>query len=372
MPLPHGPDPVPEKFAACSVRLGADPEPFRVLDPDGHVVGPLPELDDATLLALYRWMAFGRALDGRALAIQRQGRLTVWAPATGQEAALAGMGLAMESGDWVFTAYREPLLLLMRGLALEDLLQYFRGLYWVANPYDTGAWPIQIVIADQTLHAVGAGLGFRLQGQPHVAVASVGDGATSQGDFYEAINFGGVFGAQALIYIQNNGWAISTPRARQSASQTLAQKALAFGLPGLLVDGNDPLAVYQVARHALDRARAGEGPIIVEALTYRLGAHTTADDPTRYQPPDEIAAWRGRDPIIRFRRFLERRGLWDAGREAVLQAEVLVEIDGAIARAEARPTPSFDRVIESTWAIPPPRLRAYQAARHAIDREETP
>jgi pyruvate dehydrogenase E1 component alpha subunit len=292
-------------------------------------------------------MLFGRLLDERGLQLQRQGRVGVWGPMIGQEAAQAGLGLAMQVGDWVFPSYREAITLLMRGLELDEMLAYYRGLYWLADPASSGVFPMQIVIGDQTLHAVGAGMGFALQNQPRVAVGVIGDGATSQGDFLEGLNFAGVFKAQTVIFVQNNHWAISVPRTHQTASETLAQKALGFGIHGLLVDGNDALAVYAASLWALEHARRGEGPVLVEALTYRIGAHTTADDPRRYQPAAEIEAWRSKDPLRRLRMYLERHGLWDDAAERHATEQHLEEIDAAIEKAEALPTPAYATYLEA-------------------------
>jgi pyruvate dehydrogenase E1 component alpha subunit len=295
-------------------------------------------------------MLFGRQLDQRGLQLQRQGRVGVWGPMVGQEAAQAGLGLAMRDGDWIFPSYREAITLAMRGLALSDLFAYYRGLYWPADPARSGVFPLQIVIGDQALHAVGAGMAFGLREEARAAIGVVGDGATSQGDFLEALNFAGVFGARTVLFVQINHWAISVPRTRQTASQTLAQKALGQGIVGVLVDGNDVLAVHAVCDWALGRARNGEGPALIEALTYRLGAHTTADDPRRYQPPEEIEAWQARDPLPRFRHYLEERGLWDAAAEQAAAADALARIDAAVAEAEARATPSFGHYVEVTAA----------------------
>jgi pyruvate dehydrogenase E1 component alpha subunit len=270
----------------------------------------------------------------------------------GQEATQAGLGLALGPDDWLFPSYREAITLCMRGLALSDLLNYYRGLYWLADPAASGVFPIQILIGDQTLHAVGAGMAFGLRDEPRVAVGVIGDGATSQGDFHEALNFAGVYSARTVILVQNNHWAISVPRSRQTASETLAQKALAYGIQGVLVDGNDALAVYAVSRWALDQARSGQGPVLVEALTYRLGAHTTADDPTRYQPPEELAAWQARDPLNRLRRYLEGRGVWDEQAEEQARQEMLGRLEAAMAEAERVPTPGIERVFETTFATP--------------------
>lgn len=327
--------------------LARVPQAFRVLDPDGRPIGFDPALSTDQLREMYRWMAFGRRLDERGLQLQRQGRLGVWGPMIGQEAAQVGLGLAMREGDWIFPSYREAIVLSMHGLGLVDLFAYYRGLYWPADPAQSGVFPIQIVIGDQSLHAVGVGMGFALQGEPRVAIGAIGDGATSQGDFLEALNFSGVFKAQTVLFIQNNHWAISLPRTRQTASETLAQKGLAHGVTGVLVDGNDPLAVYAVSDWAIEHARSGQGPVLVEALTYRIGAHTTADDPRRYQPADEIDIWRARDPLLRFRRYLERRSLWDADAEQEASQEALARIDAAVAEAEARPVPTLERYIEA-------------------------
>jgi pyruvate dehydrogenase E1 component alpha subunit len=339
---------IEQALAASVASLAKVPEPFRLLDADGRCIGLEPDVSDDDLRSMYRWMVFGRQLDERGLQLQRQGRLGVWGPMIGQEAAQAGLGLAMRTGDWIFPSYREAITLSMRGLALTELFAYYRGLYWPADPVQTGAFPIQIVIGDQTLHAVGAGIGFALQKQERVGIASVGDGATSEGDFLEALNFAGVFNAQTVVFVQNNHWAISVPRTRQTRSETLAQKGLAHGVTGILVDGNDALAVYTVSHWAIERARRGDGPALIEALTYRIGAHTTADDPRRYQPSEEIEDWRRRDPLPRFRRYLEDRGAWneDAERDAVQDA--LARIDRAIAEAEAMPIPSLAAYIEAS------------------------
>jgi pyruvate dehydrogenase E1 component alpha subunit len=341
---------IEQALAASIPALARDPEPFRVLDAEGRLIGYDPELSDADLTAMFNWMVFGRQLDERGLQLQRQGRVGVWAPIIGQEGVQVGLGMALRPGDWVFPSYRECLTLCMQGLDLIDLFAYYRGLYWPADPQQSGAFPIQIVIGDQSLHAVGAGMGFALQRQPHVAIGVIGDGATSEGDFLEALNFSGVFNAQTVLVVQNNQWAISMPRSRQTASQTLAQKGLAQGVSGVLVDGNDALAMYAVSRWSIERARQREGPTLVEALTYRIGAHTTADDPRRYQPADEIAEWRERDPMPRLRAYLERRGLWDADAERAAVANSLARIDAAVAEAEARPVPSLEAYIQAANA----------------------
>ena len=337
---------IEQVLAASIPSLERVPRPFSILDAEGRADGYESELSPDALRSMYRWMIFGRQLDQRGLQLQRQGRVGVWGPMIGQEAAQVGLGQAMQAGDWIFPSYREVLALAMQGLDLSDLFAYYRGLYWSADPYRSGVFPIQIVIGDQSLHAVGAGMGFALQKQPRVAIGVVGDGATSQGDFLEALNFAGVFNAQTVLFVQNNQWAISVPRKLQTKSETLAQKGLSQGVTGVLVDGNDALATYAVSHWAIERARSGGGPALVEAVTYRIGAHTTADDPRRYQPPEEIEEWRLRDPLQRMRRYLERRGLWDADSEVEAVSEALERIDGAIAEAEAKPTPTLASYVE--------------------------
>ena len=297
-------------------------------------------------------MVFGRQLDERGLQLQRQGRVGVWGPMIGQEGVQVGLGMALQPGDWVFPSYRECITLCIQGLDLVDLFAYYRGLYWPADPHQSGAFPIQIVIGDQSLHAVGAGMGFALQRQPHVAIGVIGDGATSEGDFLEALNFSGVFNAQTVMVVQNNQWAISMPRSRQTASQTLAQKGLAQGVTGVLVDGNDALAMYAVSHWAIERARQRQGPTLIEALTYRIGAHTTADDPRRYQPPDEIAAVaRARSAAAAARVPRASRAV---GRRSRARHASSIRWRASTPRwreAEARPIPSLERYIQA--ARPP-------------------
>jgi pyruvate dehydrogenase E1 component alpha subunit len=355
---------IEQALAASIPALARVPEPFRVLDETGRPDGYEPELSADELRSMYHWMVFGRQLDERGLQLQRQGRVGVWGPMIGQEAAQVGLGLAMRPGDWIFPSYREAITLCMRGLDLVDLFAYYRGLYWPADPTQTGAFPIQIVIGDQSLHAVGAGIGFALQNQPHVGIAAIGDGATSQGDFLESLNFGGVFNAQAVLFVQNNHWAISVPRTRQTTSETLAQKGLAQGVTGVLVDGNDALAVYAASHWAIERARQGQGPALIEALTYRIGAHTTADDPRRYQPAGEIEQWRSRDPLPRMRRYLQARGLWDQDAEQAAITDALARIDAAMAEAEARPLPGLNAYIEAAthMGVQPSRSAADHAS----------
>jgi pyruvate dehydrogenase E1 component alpha subunit len=346
---------------------------LQVLDEEGRADPALdPGLKDAELLALYRAMARARGIDQRMLKLQRQGRIGTFGPCTGQEAASIGPAFAMGENDWLVTAFRELGARLWRGEPPINALLFHNG-YEEGNvlPAATGAGgaadggdaapdrgrmlPISIIVAAQALHAAGVAYALKYRGVKNgAAVAFCGDGATSQGDFYEALNFAGVWKAPVLFVIQNNQWAISLPRSKQTAAATLAQKAIAAGIPGIQVDGNDILAMVAASREALDRAHRGEGPTLIEAVTYRLMMHTTADDPKKYRTEaEEQAAWK-RDPIPRFRAYLEHRGLWDEARETALLAELKLEEDAVVKAFEEprdfRPDLLFDHVFGTRHA----------------------
>jgi pyruvate dehydrogenase E1 component alpha subunit len=282
------------------------------------------------------------------LKLQRQGRIGTFPPCTGQEAAVCGPALAMGERDWLVGSYREIGARLMRGEPLENYLRYYAG-YEEGNgtPASLRILPVAVVLASQLPLAVGIAYAMRQQGERDTAVvAFFGDGASSQGDFHEALTFAGVWKVPVVFICQNNGWAISVPRATQTASQTIAQKALAYGFEGIQVDGNDALAMVRATREALARARAGEGPTLIEAVTYRLLMHTTADDPKKYRSADEEQQWWQREPLIRMGSYLRREGLWDDERQARLESEVRERVDAAVRAVEsardARPDAPFD------------------------------
>ena len=256
---------------------------YQILDEEGNAVGAVPDLSAERMLELYRHMQLGRALSNKIIALQRQGRATTFGSLAGQEATAVGLAAPMQAQDWLATSYREIASLMVKGFPLSTLIYMFRGLTPENYPKETHCLPFQIVIGTQMLHAVGLAMAAKIAGDPVVAVGVCGDGATSEGDFNEALNFAGVFQAPVVLVVQNNGWAISMPRRLQSAAPTFAARGAGFGLPSVLVDGNDILAVYDVMQQAIERARSGQGPTLVETLTYRMGAHTTADDPTRYR-----------------------------------------------------------------------------------------
>jgi pyruvate dehydrogenase E1 component alpha subunit len=328
---------------------------YQVLDVEGNLIGTMPDLNSERLLALYRFMHLGRAFSNKIIALQRQGRATTFGSLVGQEATAVGLAAPMQAQDWLATSYREIASLIVKGIPLPTLIYSFRG-YSPPLPKESRCLPIQIVIGTQMLHAVGLGMAAKIAGDPVVAVGVCGDGATSEGDFNEALNFAGVFQAPVVLVVQNNGWAISVPRHRQSAAQTLAARGAGFGVPSVLVDGNDVLAVYAVMQQALERARAGQGPTLIETLTYRIGSHTTADDATRYRDTAEVEAWRAKDPIQRFQRFLTQRDLLTAEQDQQLLADVEAEINAAVTEAEAMPPPAPDAFFDYTAANLSPRL----------------
>lgn len=307
-----------------------DNEQYRILDSNGKIVKEedLPELSDDELLHLYKTMIYSRIIDEKALSYQRQGRMLTYAPNLGQEAAQVGSAYALNKEDWVAPSFRELGVLLIKGVPLKDIYLYWYGNEWGSHtPKNVNVLPTSVPIASQLQHATGIAMANNIKGEKSVAVGYVGDGGTSQGDFHEALNFASVFKAPVVFIIQNNQWAISVPRKIQTMSQNLAQKSISYGMPGILVDGNDVLAMYTATKEAVDRARRGEGPTLIEAYTYRLGAHTTSDDPTKYREEAEVDKWRPKDPILRFKTYLLEKGVlteeWDTNTKEELEKEVM-------------------------------------------------
>ena len=327
---------------------------LSVLDSDGTLDAALePALAPEDLARLYRAMLLGRRLDERMVRLQRQGRIGTFAPIKGQEASQLGAVLPLRRSDWVVPSFRETAAMIWRGWPIEKLLMFFAGHLEGGQPAaDQNDLPITIPVATQLPHAVGLAYAAQYRGDDAVVMAFFGDGATSEGDFHEALNLAGVWHSPVVFVCQNNQWAISVPLKKQTHSRTLAQKALAYGIPGLQVDGNDVLAVYAAAREAVDRARAGEGPTMIECVTYRLSMHTTADDPTKYRTREEVEAWERKDPLTRFSAYLEKKGLLDVG----LEAEVDAEIAAAVARFEAVPRPDPLTMFDHVYGTRPPHL----------------
>jgi pyruvate dehydrogenase E1 component alpha subunit len=330
--------------------------PYQILNAEGNLVGTMPNLSSERLIHLYRCMHLGRIFSNKIIALQRQGRATTFGSLVGQEATTVGLAAPLQAQDWLATSYREVASLILKGVPLTTLIYAFRG-FTSPYPPETRCLPIQIVIGTQMLHAVGLAMAAKIAGDPVVSVGVCGDGATSEGDFNEALNFAGVFQAPVVLVVQNNGWAISVPRHRQSAAPTLAARGIGFGIPSVLVDGNDLLAVYDVMQQAVERARSGQGPTLIEALTYRIGAHTTADDPTRYRDEAEVEAWRAKDPIQRMRRLLFQRDLLTEEQDKEMINTIEEEVQQAADEALAKPPPAPDAFFDHVFANLPPRLQ---------------
>jgi pyruvate dehydrogenase E1 component alpha subunit len=325
---------------------------LRILDEAGEVDAKLePKLGKDELLGIYRAMVLAREGDQRMLKLQRQGRIGTFGPSTGQEASVVGPAFAMADDDWFVAAFRELGGRLARGESLASQFLYYNGFEEGNVQADDAArrlLPISVIVGAQTLHAVGIGYAMKYRQEKAAVLVFLGDGATSEGDFHEAMNFAAVWKAPVVFICQNNQWAISIPRSKQTHARTLAQKAIAYGMPGLQVDGNDVLAMYRATREALERARAGEGPTFIEAVTYRLMMHTTADDPRKYRTDEEVAEWQQKEPLIRFKTYLEKNGYWDQEKQAALEAEIKQEVEAAVQAFESRkdfkPDAPFDHV----------------------------
>jgi 2-oxoisovalerate dehydrogenase E1 component len=326
-------------------------ETLAVIDAHGDLVGEDPGLDPELYQAMYRNMVLSRALDRRMLALQRQGRIGTYAMLEGQEAVQIGSALALEPNDFVFPSYREHGVQVTRGLPMEVLLAYWKGLpnaNWDMEKYRTGV--VTVPIATQLPHAVGYSYMTKLRGEDTVTVTYFGDGATSESDFHSGMNFAGVWGTPTVFICANNLYAISVPYSKQTRSDTIAQKAAAYGFEGLRVDGMDPIAVYLATRLAARRARDGQGPTLIEALTYRYGPHATADDPSLYRSDEEVVEWKQRDPIERIRRFLENRGAWDERVGEKVAIEIAEAVDAAVTSLEAEPMPGRDDAVRHGFA----------------------
>jgi 2-oxoisovalerate dehydrogenase E1 component alpha subunit len=349
-----------------------DPVPLRFVDPDGHRAGdptrPVPP--PAMLRELYRRLVVGRRFDKQATALTKQGRLAVYPSSHGQEACQVGAVLALRPSDWLFPTYRESVALVTRDIDPVDVLTLLRGDWHCGyDPHAHAAAPQCTPLATQTLHAVGFAQAARVKGEDTVTLAFTGDGATSEGDFHEALNFAAVFRAPTVFLVQNNRYAISVPLSRQSKAPTLAHKAIGYGMPGVVVDGNDVIAVYTAVQEAADRARRGDGPTLIEAMTYRMDAHTNADDATRYRSDDEVQEWRRADPLARFERFLRHEGLLDDAAAATVAAEAEEFAAGLRDRMNTDPVLDPADLFEHVYAQKTAQLRG-QAALLAAELAE--
>jgi len=335
-------------------------EYVQILDEEGRLDAKLAAgtLTDEQVAFLYEQMVICRQHDEVAFKLQRSGRMGTYPQNKGQEAAALGSGFAAKKGeDFLVPCYRENAALFLHGLPMEHIL-----LHWMGDergnqiPEGVNVTPISIPIGTQMLHATGIAWAYKIRREPRCVITYFGDGATSEGDFHEAANFASTLQVPCVFFCQNNQWAISVPRETQTASETIAQKALAYGMPTVQVDGNDLFAVYKETRDALERARSGGGPSFIEAVTYRLGDHTTADDARRYRDPEEVAAWQQKDPMIRTRRYLENKGLWDDDRQRTAEERAKAIVQEVVRAAEGIEKPTTDDIFNFTFAELPAEI----------------
>ena len=319
-------------------------EHVSILDADGNLDSALePAIPPDELKRLYRTMLLARRFDERMLRLQRQGRIGTFAPIKGQEASQLGSVATLRRTDWMVPSFRETASMLWRGWPMEKVLLFFAGYLEGSRPADDQRdLPVCIPVGTQLPHAVGLAYAAQYRGDDAVVMVYCGDGATSEGDFHEAMNFAGVWHVPVVFIVQNNQWAISIPLKKQTHSRTIAQKALANGFPGIQVDGNDVLAVYAASREAVERARRGDGPTLIECVTYRLGMHTTSDDPTKYRSAEEVAAWERKDPLTRFSAYLQKRSLLEAGLEERIDEEIARAVSAFEETGTADPLTMFD------------------------------
>lgn len=331
---------------------------LSILDEQGKVDEKLaPKLSSTQLLEIYTHLMNLRMFDDKALKLQRQGRIGTYGSCAGQEACTVGTAYAMQKQDWTFPAFREHGVFMTRGVPMVNIFQYWGGDERGSRvESDVNCFPVAIPVGSQPLHAVGCAIAMRYLKKDAVAIGYFGDGATSEGDTLEAMNFAGVFQAPVVLVCQNNQFAISEPRSLQTRAETIAQKAVAFGFEGIQVDGNDVLAVYQATKQALEKARAGKGPTLLELYTYRMGDHTTADDSTRYRNKDELETWRKRDPVVRFRNYLLGLGVLTPALDEKITNECVARVEKAVLAYESMPAPSPNDMFDYLFAQPTQEL----------------
>ena len=324
----------------------------------------LPKLTDSQLKEIMRRMVFTRVWDQRAVSLGRQGRLGFYAPVSGQEASMIGSEFALEKDDFILPGYRDIPQIVWHGLPMYQAFLYSRGHQHGGQiPQDVHVLMPQIIIGAQIVQAAGVAMGFKKSGQKRVAITYTGDGGSSQGDFYEGLNFAGAFKLPAIFVVQNNGYAISTPRDRQTAAPSIAQKALAAGITGVQVDGMDVLAVYKAVSDAAERARQGEGPTLIETITYRFGPHSlSGDDPTRYRSKEEPGEWELKDPIVRFRSYLNTKGLWSEDEETTVIEEAKQAVADAVKQADEIERMTIQGLLDSVYETTTPTLEEQKMA----------
>ncbi|MBW4258549.1 pyruvate dehydrogenase (acetyl-transferring) E1 component subunit alpha [Methanobacterium sp. YSL] len=337
---------------------------FQILDIEGAVINPKdePVISKEVLLKMYETMTLGRAADIKAIQFQRQGRLLTYAPNIGQEACQIGPMAATTDQDWLVLAFREFNAMLYKGVTLE---QYF--LYWYGNEagshFDAGVkvLPVNVPIGSQISHAAGLAYAAKIQQKDEVAIVYIGDGGTSHGEFHEGLNFGSALNVPMVVIIQNNQWAISTPRAKATKAETLAQKAIGYGIPGIQVDGNDVLAMYVATQKAIEWAKSGKGPVLIEAITYRIGPHTTSDNPKIYRSDEEVEAWSLKDPLKRFKNYLMTKKLITTASDEALNQAVNQQVLDTFKKVEASGLVPLEDIFNYTYAELTPQLKAQYA-----------
>lgn len=346
---------------------------YQVLDKEGKVVNAdlEPKLSDEKLVELMRRLVWARTYDQRVTLLNRQGALGNYAPGGGQEASQVATQFALEDGDFFAGTYRDLVPLIFQGLPVEQAFLWYKG-HVDGNklPEDFQAYMPQVIVGGHITHAMGVAMGMKLNDQKNIVFSLNGDGATSQGDFYEGINFAGVYEVPYVVVIQNNRYGISVPLEEQTKAATLAQKAVAAGIPGIQVDGMDPLAMYAAVSAAREHALAGKGPVVIEALTYRFGPHTMSDDPTRYRREKELTEWEEKDPLIRMRNYLQEKGLWDEEQEnEVMEAckDEIKEAVAAIGRVEPQKVTEF---LENMYEEDPQNIQEQIAEYEAKEKAQ--
>lgn len=333
-------------------------QPLQILNEQGKLLGKMPQLSDDQIKSMYRFMVLSRAFDDAALKLQRQGRLGTYASVRGQEASQVGSAFVLGKEDWLVPTFRENASCITRGMPMKCLFQYWGG-DERGHTYKESmtTLPLSIPIATQLLHGVGIAMALQYKNEKKCVLAHVGDGGTSEGDFHEALNFAGAFKAPIVFLCQNNQWAISVPRKKQTAATSIAQKAIAYGFTGVQVDGNDIFAVYSAVLEATKRAKAGEGPTLIECITYRIGDHTTADDAKRYRNQAEVDAWIKKDPIEKLKRFMIAKKMWDEKKEQLLLQEASVLVSAHVKAYEEEPPADPKEFFAHTFASMTPELQ---------------
>jgi pyruvate dehydrogenase E1 component subunit alpha len=347
---------------------------IQVLDPEGRLAGPDPAIPREELRRAFRHMLKMRTLDQRMLSLQRQGRIGFYGTATGEEAAITGSAMALRDTDWIFPALRQTGVALWRGTTVKEIVCQLIGnagdvligrqmpCHFSDRKVRSVAW--SSVIGTQLVHAMGAAWGAKIRKTDDVMMGYLGDGASSSADFHAAANFAGVFKLPIVFFCQNNQWAISVPLSMQTASESIAIKALAYGFPGVRVDGNDLLAVISATRAAVERARGGGGPTLVEAVTFRMGGHSSSDDPTRYREAEQVGYWEQRDPLARLRTWMGVESSLAPGEEERWTQEINDEIGAAITEAEAFPPPPIESMFADVYKEMPRHIE--EQMRYAV------